>query len=178
MPRGRKGRDDNVLSCADHEDALLDEGIAESGIVHGCGDALFPLSDAGQFGARVFRERDVDEGNVHVGVAVFRVCLLEAGGGFAEPLDLVLLKPVVAGVFVLIRRVCVRVHEVHCHGGVLAAAGQNLDVVVSYAVDVSRPGAREGEGQRFHEGHLAGTRHGLFIVVVAEYAGVGNLALD
>lgn len=71
-----------------------------------------------------------------------------------------------------------RVHEVDCKSGVGAALCENLNVVVSYAVNVGGTAAREGKGEGFHEGHLAGARHGLFVVVVAEYTDVWDLALD
>ena len=97
----------------------------------------------------------MDERYAHVVVCVFLMTPLEALCGVAEPVDLVLLDPVVSLKLTLVRRVRVRVEQVDSDGRVArAAAGQNLYVVVAHPVNAH--GARLGErvGELFDKLHL------------------------
>lgn len=98
----------------------------------------------------------MDEGHVHVGVLVAGVGgaafeLLRRG---VEPVELGFLEPVVAAELALVGAVAVRVEEIEGHGAVGGgAAGEDLEVVVSYAVDVGGAGFRDGKGEGLSELH-------------------------
>lgn len=167
-----------ILSSADHKYTFVDKGVAEARVVDGRSDTFAPLADPGLVIVGVLGNGNVDEGNVHVLVAVLGVRLDETIGRPVEPLNLAGFDPVIAGVLFFVGRVRVRVEEINGNGRVVgAAAAEHLYVVVADAVNVGRTGLSERVGQGFHNGHLRLAAHGLRVVVVSKDGSVGKLAL-
>jgi hypothetical protein len=126
-----------LLSGADHDNTLLNEGIMESSVINGSGDALFPFPEAGLIPICVLDQGNVYEGNIHVSMGISIVVLLEACTGLLEPVNLARLNPVIARVVTLVRRIRVCVEEVDCQGGmVVVTTSQDFNIVVPDAVDV------------------------------------------
>lgn len=108
----RCGNSDHVLSTAHEHHAFFYKRIAEARVEGGRSGILPPSPDDLVVRLAILGERDVDEGGIHVHMRVLFMGLLQTLCCLLEPVDLVLLDPIITLERLLVRRVTMSVEKV------------------------------------------------------------------